>query len=200
MTTSPTAPRRELGGRSATADQSPAFGVVGLIVWEIYGARGFERRTVRTGSLIGAALGVIAFGVFGTATNADASNNTVVIHGTTFSEFFPDDICGPRASNVTFTFQTQVTHFTQRPDGTFNFVDVATGTYHVDFVDPSLADQDSQQTEAFHVALTPGDVNVASLQFHDHPTGLRIWEHLHLTVVDGNVVVDRDITGVTGCP
>jgi hypothetical protein len=151
-------------------------------------------------SLVGAAVGALFLSLLGTAANASASNNTVVIHGNTFTEFFPDDICGPRASNVTFTFKAQVTHFTQSPDGTFNFVDVETGTYHVDFVDPALAPQDSQQTEAFHVALTPGGVNVASLQFHDHPTGLRIWEHLVLTVVNGNVIVDRDITGVTGCP
>ena len=134
------------------------------------------------------------------ATSAGASNNTLVIHGTTFTEFFPDDICGPRASFVTFTIQTEVTHFTQSPDGTFNFLDVLTGTYHVDFVDPTLADQDSQQTQALHIALTPGGVNVATIQFHDHPTGLRIWEHLVLTVVNGNVIVDRDIFGVTGCP
>jgi hypothetical protein len=38
-----------------------------------------------------------------------------------------------------------------------------------------------------------------SFQFHDHPTGPRIWQHFVLTVVNVNVVVDRD-TGVTGCP
>jgi hypothetical protein len=140
--------------------------------------------------------GVLAIG----ASAANASGNTVVVHGVTFTDFFPDDICGPRASYVTFTIKTEVTHYTQSPDGTFNFVDVSTLTYHVDFVDPTLADQDSQSTQAIHAALTPGGVFVESLQFHDHPTGLRIWEHLVLTVVNGNVIVDRDITGVTGCP
>jgi hypothetical protein len=157
-----------------------------------------EENSLKIRSLVGVA--VLVLGVVATAANAGASNNTVVIHGTTFTEFFPDDICGPRASNVTFTVQTAVTHFTESPDGTFNFVDVATLTYHVDFVDPALADQDSQQTQALHVALTPGGVNVVSFQLHDHPTGLRIWEHLVLTVVDGNVIVDRDILGVEGCP
>jgi hypothetical protein len=33
------------------------------------------------------------------AHRAEASNNrTVVTHGSTKTEFFPDDICGPRAS------------------------------------------------------------------------------------------------------
>ena len=132
--------------------------------------------------------------------SAETSTSTVVIHGLTFSEFFPDDICGPRASTVTFIVQTQVTHVTEHADGSFTFHDVGTGTYHVDFVDPALADQDSHQTESFLVTLTPGGTQVVSLAFDDFPTGLRIWQRFHLTVVDGNVVVERDILKVTGCP
>jgi hypothetical protein len=150
--------------------------------------------------IVGAAVGALVLGVLGTATSAAASNGTTVVHGITFTEFFPDDICGPRASYVTFTFQNQITHLTQRPDGTFNFVSVSTGNYHVDFVDPTLADQDSHQTDAIHAAVTPGGVTVFDEQFHDHPTGLRISQHIVFTEVDGKVVVDRDVFSVTGCP
>jgi hypothetical protein len=159
-----------------------------------------EGETMRIGSLIGAALGTVALGVLGTATNVGASTSTVVIHGVTFTEFYSSDICGPRANYETFTVKTYVTHATELPDGSFNFVDAYTATYHVDFVDPTLADLDSQTTQAFHISLTPGGTETESLQFHDFPTGLRITEHLNLTVVDGNVVVDRDIIEVTGCP
>jgi hypothetical protein len=155
---------------------------------------------MRIGSLIGAVLGAVALGVFGTAATAGASTSTVVVHDLTFTEFFPDDICGPRASNVTFEIRTNVKHLTQHPDGSFSYQETSTLTYHVDFVDPTLTDQDSQSTESFHVTLTPGGTQIVSDQFHDYPTGIRITFHLHVTVVDGNTVVDREIFSVTGCP
>src|SRR4051794_8656510 len=67
----------------------------------------------------------------------------VVVHGLTYSQYFPDDICGPRASTTTFTIRTRVVRSTEEQDGTFNVTFVDTGTYHVDFVDPAIADQDS---------------------------------------------------------
>jgi hypothetical protein len=132
--------------------------------------------------------------------SAATTTSTVVIHGQTFTEFFPDDICGPRASYVTFTFRTEVTLITELADGSFTFQDMSTGTYHVDFLDPALADQDSQFAGPTHVTLAPSGTFVFSVAFHDFSTGLRIWQRLHLTVVDGRPVVDRDILKVTGCP
>jgi len=155
---------------------------------------------MRIGSLIGAALGTVALGVLGTATNVGASTSTVVIHDVTFTEFYGSDICGPRAVYETYTIKTAVTHATEHPDGSFNFVFAGTATYHDDFVDPTLADVDSQSTTAFHMSLTPGGTETTNLQFHDFPGDVRITEHLTLTVVNGNVVVDRDVFEVTGCP
>ena len=85
----------------------------------------------------------------------------------------------------------------------FNFID--TGTYHVDFVDSALADQNSEWAEAVHATavhatLTRGGTFVVSVAFHDFPTGIRIWERFHLTEVDGSPVVEREIQKVTGCP
>jgi hypothetical protein len=147
-------------------------------------------------SLIGALTLLTVF--CGTAQAAGPS--TVVIHGVTFTEFFSDDICGPRASTVTFTIDTEVMHVTPLSNGSYIFQDTSHGNYHVDFVDPTLADQNSQTTQALHYALTPGGTEIYSLTFHDFPTGLKIWQRVHLTVVDGAVKVDREIVKVEGCP
>jgi hypothetical protein len=149
--------------------------------------------------LLIAALMALVLAAFSAPANA-ATTTTVVIHGLTFTEFFPGDICGSRASFVTFTFDTEVTHLTEHADGSFTLEDALTGTYHVDFVDPALADQDSRQAGSTHATLTPGGMFVYSVAFHDFPTGLRIWQRIHLTVVNGNPVVDSDILKVTGCP
>jgi hypothetical protein len=149
--------------------------------------------------LIGA-LAALALAAGPMPASAETSTSTVVVHGVTFTEFFPDDICGPRASTVSFTLRTVVMHLTEHADGTFTFHYTSTGTYHVDFVDPALADQESQFTEADTFTLTPGGTQIVSGAFHDFPTGLKIWERRHLTVVDGNPVVERDILKVTGCP
>jgi hypothetical protein len=131
---------------------------------------------------------------------AQATTSTVVIHGLTASKFIPDDICGPRASFVEYTGRTNVTHATELDDGSLSFQFVDTGTYHVDFVDPALDDQESQYTEVLHFTAAPGGTVVYSLTFHDFPTGLRIYVRAHVTEVDGSLIVDRDVTKVTGCP
>ena len=144
------------------------------------------------------ALAVFVLGVLPAQAAGPPTTSTVVVHGLTFSEFAPD-ICD-RLATFTFTFRTQVTHLTEHEDGSFSgsFIDI--GTYHVDFVDPALADQNSQFAEAVHVTLTPGETFVVSLAFHDFPTGIRIWERFHLTEVNGSPVVEREIFKVTGCP
>jgi hypothetical protein len=50
------------------------------------------------------------------------------------------------------------------------------------------------------MALTTGGTQIYSLTFHDFPTGIKIWQRVHLTVVDGQLVVDREILKVVGCP
>jgi hypothetical protein len=132
--------------------------------------------------------------------SARATTSTVVIHGLTASEFFPDDICGPRASFVEYTGRANVTHATELEDGSLSLQFVDTGTYHVDFVDPALDDQESQYTEVVHFTAAPSGTVVDSETFHDFPTGLRIYVRTHVTEVDGRLIVDRDITKVTGCP
>ncbi len=89
---------------------------------------------------------------------------------------------------------------TEHQDGTFNFHFTETGTYHVDFVDPALSDQDSQFAGSIHHVITRGGADVISLTWHDFPAGLKSWEQFHLTVVDGDVVAFRDVLRVTGCP
>lgn len=126
--------------------------------------------------------------------------STAVIHGVTFSVVFPDDICGPRASTTTFTLRTQMIHVTERTDGSFNFQHTETGTYHVDFDDPSLPDEDSQFTDSIHHVRTPAGTDVINLAFHDFFGDIRIWERLHFTRVGERLVVEREILKVTGCP
>lgn len=112
---------------------------------------------------------------------------------------FPDDICGPRANTVTWTIRTQALHWTEQPDGTFNVQFTQTGTYHVNFDDPAIADQESQFTDAIHHVATPAGVEVFNETFHDFPTGIRIWVRIHATLVDGDLVVERVAERVTGC-
>jgi hypothetical protein len=148
-------------------------------------------------SLVVTALAALVLAVPAQA-RAEATTSTVVLRGVTHSSF-DTDICG-RLASFTFTFRTQVIHLTEHEDGSFSFNFIEIGTYHVDFVDPALADQDSQFTEAFHATLTPGETLVVSLTFHDFPSGIRIWERLQLTQVDGSPVVEREIQKVMGCP
>jgi hypothetical protein len=154
---------------------------------------------MRTRTLIGAVTALVLV-VLPAQAGARATTSTVVLHGLTASEFFPDDICGPRASFVEFTGRTQVTHATELEDGSLSFQFVDTGTYHVDFVDPALGHQESQFTESVHFTAAPGGTVVFSATFHDFPTGIRIYERVHVTEVDGRLIVDRDIMKVTGCP
>ena len=128
-----------------------------------------------------------------------ANGYTLVSHGDTGSAYYASDICGARASWVTTTLRTTVDHVTQRGDS-FVFHYLETGTYHVDFDDPSLADQDSQFTGSSTVALTPGQAVVVANTWHDFPTGLMIWERFHLTLVDGQPVIEKYVLKVTGCP
>jgi hypothetical protein len=58
-----------------------------------------------------------------------------------------------------------------------------------------------QFTEVESVDLTRGETFIHTVSFHDFlGRDVRIFVRLHLTVVDGTPVVDRDILKVTGCP
>jgi hypothetical protein len=149
-----------------------------------------------------AALIALVLAAVAVPASAATTTSTVVIHGVTFTDFYPEGLCGSEGPNyVTFTFDTEVTHTTEHADGSFSFQDASTGTYHADYVDPAIPDQDSRQVGSFHLTLTPGGTTVVSLAFHDFPTGVRIWQRYHLTVVDGNPVVERFIEKIEpGCP
>ena len=150
-------------------------------------------------------LGVLA-ALTGVGAAQAAYTETTVVHGATHTETFDGDICtelgdpASRVNTVVFTLRTETTHVTARPDGSFSFTFIETGTYTVDFEDPALADQTSQFTGTQHFTLTPGGTEVTSVTWHDFPTGLRIWVRFHATVVNGEPVVERKIQKVTGCP
>lgn len=130
-----------------------------------------------------------------------ATNGTVVTRGFTHTHFFPDDICGPRASTVTFTETMGQSQFILRDDGTYVYREVDVVTYWVDFVDPALSDYPGRLVEVNHFIVTP-DVNtdLVANTYHDFGGGLKIFERLNFKVVQGDVVVDRYIIKVTGCP
>ena len=149
-------------------------------------------------SLAATALAALVLALLPSEAGAQATTSTAVLHGLTRSDF-NTDICG-RLATFTFTVRTQVIHLTEHEDGSLSFNFIDTGTYHVDYVDPALADQDSQWTEAVHVTLAPGETFVVSVAFNSREGGIRILERFHLTEVDGSPVVERAIQTVTGCP
>lgn len=157
---------------------------------------------IRPGAAIPATL-IALLAPIALAATATASTDTVTVveHGTTFTAFFPDDICGDRASTTTFTRLVEQSHLTQRADGSFSYHDVGVFTYTSDYVDPDLPDLTGQGTEVNHYVLTPGDTFIASNPFHDFFGDVHIHVKVHLTVrPDGTAVVDRDVLKVTGCP
>lgn len=148
-----------------------------------------------TTSLLAAGGGVLP------ATAAQATPNpTVVVRGYTHTETFPDDICGDRASVVTFTSTMYQSRFVERADGSWSYRDVSPVTYQVDFVDPNLVDYTGRLTEVNNFILTPGDTFVISNTYHDFGGDLKIWERTNFKLVDGEIMVDRFLIKVTGCP
>ena len=146
-------------------------------------------------------VGLLTVGLTSAAAAAPpAEKKTVVDHNFSFSLTAPDDICGPYPSQITFSVRTQAVHWTEEPGGRFNVQFTQTGTYHVDFADPSRADQDSRYTDSIHHVFTPGKVEVFNETFHDFPDGIKIWVRIHATIVDGRLVVERVVDRVTGCP
>jgi len=130
-----------------------------------------------------------------------SADSTVVTRGFTHTAFFPDDICGPRASTVTWTETLAQSQLIERADGTFSYRDVSVVTYAVDFVDPALADYPGRLVEVNHYILTPGDNSfIVTNTYQDFGGDLKIWERLNLKVVSDEVLVDRFLIKATGCP
>lgn len=135
------------------------------------------------------------------ATAAPASPNpTVVVRGYTHTEIFPDDICGDRASVVTFTSTVYQSRFVERADGSWSYRDVSPVVYQVDFVDPNLVDYAGRLTEVNNFIFTPGDTFVISNTYRDFGGDLKIWERTNVKLVNGEIMVDRFLIKVTGCP
>jgi len=126
---------------------------------------------------------------------------TVVEHDVTLaSEFFPDDICGPRAVTETVTNTVQVNHLAANDDGSFHFIDFETGFVHSDFVDPSIPDTTLRRTNTEAFNLTPGGTFTATETIQVFDATLRIISAFHLTIVRDEPKVEREITLVRGCP
>jgi hypothetical protein len=135
------------------------------------------------------------------ATSASAADHrTVVSHNVSWTEVFPDDICGPRENTTTFTAKMMQTRLIERPDGSFSYRDVATVTYVSDFADPTIEDLTGRLTEVNHFILTPAGNFTGTSTFHDFLGSIKIFVRVNLKVVNGEVLVDREITKVTGCP
>jgi hypothetical protein len=125
---------------------------------------------------------------------------TVVRHNVTTTQFFPDDICGPRAVTETLTNTTEVQHLTAAADGSFHFVDFETGILVADYVDPTIPDQTMRRTETFNINLTPGGTYTETNTFRQADAVLQIRSTYHLTVVDGTPKVEHLVEFVRGCP
>jgi len=125
---------------------------------------------------------------------------TVQRNVTLASEYFPDDICGARAVTETVTNRTQVNHLTAHDDGSFHFVDFETGTLVADYEDPSIPDQTFRRTNTEAVNLTPGGTFTVTETLYQSDGTLTIKVTYHLTVVDGEPVVEKEVVMVRGCP
>ena len=126
---------------------------------------------------------------------------TTVEHNVTHApEFFPDDACGARAVTETVTNDVQVNHLTANADGSFHFVDFETGTLVADYVDPTIPDQTFRRTNTEVFNLTPGGTFTHTETLQQFDATLRITFRTHLTVVDGEPKVEREVMIVRGCP
>ncbi len=147
--------------------------------------------------LVGAVTALVA----STAAAATPEVFTTVRHNVTLaSEFFPDDICGPRAVTETVTNTVQVNHLTANGDGSFHFIDFETGTLFADYVDPSIPDETFRRTEMEVFNLTPGGTFTTTNTFSQFSSTLVIRSAFHLTVVNGEPKVEHEVFMVRGCP
>jgi hypothetical protein len=116
------------------------------------------------------------------------------------TQFFPDDICGLRASFETATYKTMITKITEDANGGFHVVDFETGSIAVDYVDPVLKDTTFRITNTFHFNLTPGGTETVTETLRQSDGELFIRYQYHLTVVRGEPKVEREVQLAPGCP
>ncbi len=153
------------------------------------------RRLIVVAAVTGTAM------VSGTPAHAEAPpGSTNVQHDVTHSGYFDGDICGPWANLTTWTAKVTQQQFLERRDGSWAYREVAVVTYTSDYDDPTLPDLEGRLTEVNHYNLTPGDTFIASEPFHDFFGDVKIWWKYHLTVVDGEPIVERFVVEWTGCP
>ena len=150
--------------------------------------------------LMAAALTCAALLVASPAHADSPSGRTNVTHDVTYSSYFDDDICGPKAHVTTFTATVAQPQLLERPDGSWVYREVSVVTYTSDYDDPALPDLEGRLTEVNHYNLTPGETFIANEPYHDFVGDIKIWWRYHLTVVDGEPVVDRFVFDWTGCP
>jgi hypothetical protein len=144
------------------------------------------------------AIPILAVAPPATADPAVVSND--IQHNQTETRYFDNDVCGPRANWTTFTRTLEKQRLVIRPDGTWNFQYTGVVTYVSDYDDPALPDLSGRLTEVGNFNLTPGETYVQTETFHDFYGDIQIRVKYHLTVVDGQPVVERATESVTGCP
>ena len=93
-----------------------------------------------------------------------------------------------------------VTHLTELADGSFHFIDYETGTSSL--ITSILRFRTPQprrtNTEVFN--LTPGGTFTHTETLQQSDATLRIQFQVHLTVLNGEPKVDREVMMVRACP
>lgn len=125
----------------------------------------------------------------------------LVEHHVTTTEFFPDDICGPRAVFETTVYTTSFLRITESADGTrFQIVDFEVGSVFHDFVDPSIPDITTRIKNTFTFNITPGGTWTQTETFRQSDGTLTITFRFHFTAVNDVVKVVKEVFSVSGCP
>jgi len=146
-------------------------------------------------------IGALASLMMPAAANAASDRSPTITHNEVEVVHFDEDICGPRENDTTFTRKVIVERNVDLGDGTFWYHYTARVDYVSDFVDPAIPDERGSLTEVISFNLTPGGVAAWTTTFHDYlGHDIRIYERFHLTEVDGELVVIREVSGVEGCP
>lgn len=167
-------------------------------------AMGEQMSTHRTAyPAIAAAMvvGVIASLSMPAAANAAADHSPTVTHNEVEVVHYDEDICGPRENDTTINRKVVVERLGDNGDGSFWYHLTARVDYVSDFVDPAIPDERGSLTEVINYRFTPGGVGISTITFHDYlGQDIRIYIRSHLTEVDGELVVTREVSGVEGCP
>ncbi|MDQ0576796.1 hypothetical protein [Agromyces albus] len=159
------------------------------------------RQSTRIGIAATAVIGALASLSMPAAAHAAADHSPTVTHNEVETVHYTDDICGPRENDTTYTRKVVVERIVDAGDGSFWYHYTARVNYVSDFVDPSIPDARGSLTEVINFNLTPGATFTGTGTYHEYlGDDIRIYERFHLTVVDGEPVVDRFISGFEGCP